>query len=171
MFSLAVKNLCLFVAGVLSFCNHRLFFLLDIKCLTQIAETMIFLKSFDMNCRGWINYILPSISVIFAGFMIWQRYTSKRRPLEAFKIKAPPSKNAVEQLVTLQEAVLQVEGLIQSGNVVLLKLRALLFAIVPQVSPFILFACKLDMTLNLLTYYVGVYQRFYPHLQKKKVIQ
>ncbi|XP_027154242.1 uncharacterized protein LOC113754101 [Coffea eugenioides] len=84
--------------------------------------------------RGWINYILPSISVIFAGFMIWQRYTSKRRPLEAFKIKAPPSKNAVEQLVTLQEAVLQVEGLIQSGNVVLLKLRALLFAIVPQAT-------------------------------------
>ncbi|KAL3502355.1 hypothetical protein ACH5RR_036804 [Cinchona calisaya] len=84
--------------------------------------------------RGWTKYILPSTLVFFAVFMIWHRYTSKRRPLEAFKIKAPPSKNAVEQLLTLQEAVLQVEGLIQSGNIVLLKLRALLFAVVPQAA-------------------------------------
>lgn len=86
-----------------------------------------------MICRGWTKYILPSVSVFFAALMIWHRYTSKSRPLEAFKIKAPPSKNAVEQLVTLQEAVLQVEGHIQSGNIILLKLRAILFAVVPQV--------------------------------------
>lgn len=68
--------------------------------------------------------------------MLWRKYTWKKRQLEAFKIVAPPNKNAVEQLLTLQEAITQVESLIQSGNIVLLKSRALLFAVVPQVLPF-----------------------------------
>lgn len=65
--------------------------------------------------------------------MLWRRHTNKGRPLEAFKITAPPSRNAVEQLLTLQEAISQVEALIQAGNVILLKVRALLFAALPQV--------------------------------------
>lgn len=65
--------------------------------------------------------------------MIWHRRTSEMRPLEPFKIVAPPTRNAVEQLLTLQDAVTQVEGLIHSVNIILLKLRALLFAVVPQV--------------------------------------
>lgn len=54
--------------------------------------------------------------------------------MEAFKIVPPPGKNAVEQLITLQEAIAQVESFIQSGNVALLKIRALLFAVAPQVN-------------------------------------
>lgn len=80
-------------------------------------------------------YVLPSVMVLLAVVMLWRRHSRKGSTLEALEVMAPPSKNAVEQLLTLQEAVSHVEALIQSGNIVLLKLRALLFAVVPQVLP------------------------------------
>lgn len=86
-----------------------------------------------MMCRGWINYILPLIFVFFAIIMLWRRHFNRGKPLEAFKIKPPPNKNAVEQLLTLQEAISQFESLIQAGNIILLKIRAILFAVLPQV--------------------------------------
>ncbi|KAL7090737.1 hypothetical protein ACP275_12G059600 [Erythranthe tilingii] len=82
----------------------------------------------------WIKYMLPSIFVFLALVMLWRRYTWKKRQLGAFKIVAPPSKNAVEQLLTLQEAITQAESLIQSGNIILLKTRALLYAVAPQAT-------------------------------------
>ncbi|CAI9097078.1 OLC1v1033383C1 [Oldenlandia corymbosa var. corymbosa] len=84
--------------------------------------------------RGWTRYILPCTFLSVASFMIWRRQTGKMGPLEAFKIVAPPTKNAVEQLLTLQDAVTQVEGLIQSVNIVLLKMRALLYGVIPQAT-------------------------------------
>ncbi|GMP92398.1 hypothetical protein CsSME_00042643 [Camellia sinensis var. sinensis] len=65
--------------------------------------------------------------------MLWYGHKKKERPVEAFKITIPPNKNAVEQLLTLQEAIAQVESLIQAGNITLLKVRALLFAALPQI--------------------------------------
>lgn len=65
--------------------------------------------------------------------MGWHTYANRGKPLKAFNITAPPSQNAVEQLLALQEAISQVEALIQSGNIFLLKVRALLFAALPQV--------------------------------------
>ncbi|CAL5430195.1 unnamed protein product [Camellia sinensis] len=81
---------------------------------------------------GWIRYILPFIFVILAVLMLWYGHKKKERPVEAFKITIPPNKNAVQQLLTLQEAIAQVESLIQAGNITLLKVRALLFAALPQ---------------------------------------
>ncbi|GLT54327.1 hypothetical protein SLA2020_275330 [Shorea laevis] len=43
-------------------------------------------------------------------------------------------RNTVEQLLTLQEAITQVEALIQAGNIILLKIRALLFGVLPQAT-------------------------------------
>ncbi|XP_074344863.1 uncharacterized protein LOC141683948 isoform X2 [Apium graveolens] len=83
---------------------------------------------------GWIKYILPSIFIFLAVMMSWHTYANRGKPLEAFKIKAPPSQNAVEQLLALQEAISQVEALIQGGNIFLLKVRALLFAAIPQAT-------------------------------------
>ncbi|OMO62315.1 hypothetical protein COLO4_33140 [Corchorus olitorius] len=62
------------------------------------------------------------------------RYFNGGKPLEAFRITPPPNRNAVEQLLTLQEAISQLEALIQTGNVILLKIRALLFAVLPQAT-------------------------------------
>ncbi|MED6119602.1 hypothetical protein PIB30_013239 [Stylosanthes scabra] len=84
--------------------------------------------------RGWIHYLLPSIFMFTAIVMLWHRHFRKGRPLEAFIITTPPNKNPVEQLLTLQEAITQFESLIQAGNIVLLKMRALLLAILPPAT-------------------------------------
>ena len=62
------------------------------------------------------------------------RFANYGKPLEAFNITAPPYRNAVEQLLALQDAISELEALIQAGNIFLLKIRALLFAALPQVS-------------------------------------
>ncbi|CAL5439124.1 unnamed protein product [Camellia sinensis] len=72
---------------------------------------------------GWIRYILPSIFVVLAVLMLWYGHIKKERPVEAFKITIPLNENAAEQLLTLQEAITQVESLIQAGNITLLKLE------------------------------------------------
>ncbi|XP_022865578.1 uncharacterized protein LOC111385428 isoform X2 [Olea europaea var. sylvestris] len=84
--------------------------------------------------RDWIRYMLPLIFMFLALIMLWNRHVNRRKHLEAFKIVAPPSKNPLEQLITLQDAIAQVEILIQSGNIILLKLRALLLAAAPQAT-------------------------------------
>lgn len=83
--------------------------------------------------RGWIRYVLPSIFVFVAVLMLWCRHFNKGKPLEPFRITPPHNRNAVEQLLTLQEAITQVEALLRAGNIILLKIRALLFAVLPQV--------------------------------------
>lgn len=88
--------------------------------------------------RGWIQYLLPSIFLFIATIMLWRRHFRKGGALEAFTVTPPPNRNAVEQLLTLQEAITQFESLIQAGNIVLLKVRALLLAILPRVSILVL---------------------------------
>ncbi|GAB2233571.1 hypothetical protein Droror1_Dr00002797 [Drosera rotundifolia] len=82
----------------------------------------------------WVAYVLPSILVCLAVVMLWRRHFNKGKTVQPFKIISPPYKNAVEQLIALQEAISQVEALIQAGNVILLKLRALLLAVLPQAT-------------------------------------
>ncbi|CAM8992877.1 unnamed protein product [Rhodiola kirilowii] len=84
--------------------------------------------------KGWINYLLAMFFVFLSLFTLWQRISSKGKSLEPFRIKSPPNRNAVEQLITLQDAIAQGEELIQAGNIVLLKIRALVFAVVPQAT-------------------------------------
>ena len=84
--------------------------------------------------RGWVGYVLPSIFVSIAAVMLWRNRVKKGSPLEAFKVTSPPNRNAVEQLVTLQETITKVESLMQAGNIILLKIRALMLALLPKVS-------------------------------------
>ncbi|XP_017230652.1 uncharacterized protein LOC108205272 [Daucus carota subsp. sativus] len=84
--------------------------------------------------KGWIKYVLPSIFLFLAIMMGWHRYAKRGKTLEAFNITVPPSQNAVEQLLALQDAISQVEALIQAGNIFLLKVRALLLAAIPQAT-------------------------------------
>ncbi|KAL5542994.1 hypothetical protein UlMin_010704 [Ulmus minor] len=84
--------------------------------------------------RDWIRYMLPSLFVFVAILMLWHRHFSKGKPLEPFRVSPPPSRNAVEQLLTLQEVIGLVEAWIQAGNIILLKIRALLFAVLPQAT-------------------------------------
>ncbi|KAG8382620.1 hypothetical protein BUALT_Bualt05G0096400 [Buddleja alternifolia] len=87
-----------------------------------------------MILRDWIKFMLPSIFVYLALVMLWRRRAKNRKQLEALKIIVTPSKNTVEQLLILQDAINQAESLIQAVNIVLLKIRALLFAGAPQAT-------------------------------------
>lgn len=65
--------------------------------------------------------------------MLCSRHFNKGKSLNEVRVTAPPGQNTVEQLLALQQAVSQVETLVQDGNIVLLKFRALLLAAFPQV--------------------------------------
>ncbi|XP_012460055.1 uncharacterized protein LOC105780337 [Gossypium raimondii] len=101
---------------------------------SPIKSTVFLMLTSFAIIRGWIAYILALVFVFFAIVMLWNRYFNKGKPLEAFRIIAPPNRNAVEQLLTLQEVISQYEALIQTANVILLKIRAILFAVLPQAT-------------------------------------
>lgn len=95
-------------------------------------STMFLVLTCYFILRGWIRYILPLLLLFAAVLMLWRRHFNQGEPMEPFRVMPPPSRNAVEQLLTLQDAISQVEALIQAGNIILLKIRAVLFAVIPQ---------------------------------------
>lgn len=72
--------------------------------------------------------------------MFLTRCCNQGKPVDEVKVLAPPPMNTMEQLLAVQNAITQLEQLIQDGNIFLLKLRGLLLSIFPQVllsSPFL----------------------------------
>jgi hypothetical protein len=57
----------------------------------------------------------------------------KDEPIPEVLVSTPPGQNAVEQLLALQQALAQLEALIQASNILLLKTRALLLSAFPEV--------------------------------------
>nr|XP_017225280.1 PREDICTED: uncharacterized protein LOC108201507 [Daucus carota subsp. sativus] len=84
--------------------------------------------------RGFTKYLLPSVLISVAIMMGCNRYANHGKPMEAFNVTAPPSSSAMEQLLALQEAISALEGLIQTGNIFLLKVRALILAALPEAT-------------------------------------
>ncbi|KAJ4713406.1 Plant protein of unknown function (DUF639) [Melia azedarach] len=85
-------------------------------------------------CKEWLGYALALMLVFLAIFMVLTRCFSQGKPVNEIKVIAPPPMNTMEQLLAVQNAISQVEQLIQDGNVFLLKLRGLLLTIFPQAS-------------------------------------
>ncbi|MBA0672400.1 hypothetical protein Goklo_029370 [Gossypium klotzschianum] len=84
--------------------------------------------------RGWLGYTLALTLVLIAIFMVVTRFCNQGRPLVGLKVMAPPPMNTMEQLLAVQNAISLAEHLVQDGNIVLLKFRALLLSIFPQAS-------------------------------------
>ncbi|KAG0474310.1 hypothetical protein HPP92_013996 [Vanilla planifolia] len=84
--------------------------------------------------RRWFWYMWPSIFLSLSALLLWNKYYRKGRQIEAFKIMTPPNRNTVELLLTLQETISQLEAYVQTGCIVLLKLRAIVFAAFPQTT-------------------------------------
>ncbi|KAF4388910.1 hypothetical protein G4B88_019092 [Cannabis sativa] len=84
--------------------------------------------------RQWLGYTVALMLIFTAIFMVLTRIFSQENPVDEVKVLAPPPMNTVEQLLAVQNAISQAEEFIQDGNVVLLKLRALLLVIFPQAS-------------------------------------
>lgn len=83
---------------------------------------------------GLFNYTVPSVFLVSAIVMMWHKYSGEGKLLEVLEVRAPPSKNPVEQILTLQDAISKLEETLQAVNIVLLKLRAILFAAVPKAT-------------------------------------
>lgn len=84
--------------------------------------------------RDWLPYAFALLLVFMAVFMMLTRLFNQGTPVDEVKVTAPPAMNAMEQLLAVQNAISQAEQFIQDGNIVLLKLRALLLAIFPQAT-------------------------------------
>ncbi|KAL1318525.1 uncharacterized protein LOC107644290 isoform X1 [Arachis ipaensis] len=86
-----------------------------------------------MIFRGWLGYAVALVLLLLSAFMLITRYFSDGRPAEV-KVIAPPPMNTMEQLLAVQNAVTQVEQLVQDVNIILLKFRGLLLSIFPQAT-------------------------------------
>ncbi|KAF0931722.1 hypothetical protein E2562_005711 [Oryza meyeriana var. granulata] len=84
--------------------------------------------------RGFVGYILPLFFSGFAVVMLWHKYNGREQFLGVLEVRTPPSKNPVEQILTLQDAISKLEETLQAVNIVLLKFRAVLFAAVPKTT-------------------------------------
>lgn len=84
--------------------------------------------------RGWIGYFSATASLFIAGFIVLTRYFSNRdKAMIELRVIAPPPMTTMEQLLAVQNAISQLEQLVQDSNIVLLKFRALLLSLFPQV--------------------------------------
>ncbi|KAL6552582.1 hypothetical protein OROHE_007946 [Orobanche hederae] len=92
------------------------------------------LASTYMICRGWMGYVIVLLLIFVVLFMLLNRYCGQGRPVDELKVLAPPAMNTMEQLLAVQSAISQAEELIQDGNIILLKCRALLLSIFPQAT-------------------------------------
>ncbi|CAL9067709.1 uncharacterized protein LOC135611050 [Musa acuminata AAA Group] len=84
--------------------------------------------------RGWLGYVLVLVLLFVAIFMLLTRFTNQGRPINQIKVKVPPVMNTMEQILAVQSAISKVEELVQDGNIVLLKIRALLLAVSSQAT-------------------------------------
>lgn len=115
---------------------------------TKIWNWLVFLMSWEepfkslafglgftyIICKGWMGYAMATLFIFFALFMLLTRYFGQGKPIDELKVTAPPAMNTMEQLLAVQNAISQAEELIQDGNIVLLKCRALLLSIFPQAT-------------------------------------
>eukprot|EP00250_Pteridium_aquilinum_P014917 c22281_g3_i1 orf=363-2474(+) len=83
--------------------------------------------------KNYLGYVIPFSLLCFAGFLLWIRQGQVSNPGE-LTVTAPASQSTMEQLLTLQKGLTELEDMLQTGNISLLKLRAILFSALPQAT-------------------------------------
>uniref|UniRef100_A0A0A8Z4I9 Uncharacterized protein n=1 Tax=Arundo donax TaxID=35708 RepID=A0A0A8Z4I9_ARUDO len=66
--------------------------------------------------RGIVSYMVSFVFLAFAVVMLWHKYIGDGKLLEVLEVKPPPSKNAVEQILTLREAISKLEDSLQAAK-------------------------------------------------------
>ncbi|XP_057480599.1 uncharacterized protein LOC130767673 isoform X2 [Actinidia eriantha] len=82
-----------------------------------------------LSLAYWEDSLKSSVFCLGLSYIIFSQGS-----VDEVKVVAPPALTTVEQLLAVQNAISQAEELIQDGNIVLLKSRALLLSIFPQAS-------------------------------------
>lgn len=83
--------------------------------------------------KNYLGYVIPVCLLCFAGSLLWVRQGQGSQKGE-LNVSAPPTLSTVEQLMTLQQALTDLETNLQLGNISLLKVRAILFSTLPRVT-------------------------------------
>ncbi|KAL6192297.1 hypothetical protein ACLB2K_033388 [Fragaria x ananassa] len=104
----------------------------NVAIMKELLFPVIVLANHVQRLASWEKPYKSTVFLVLICFSII-RHFNRGKPLEPFRI-TPPRNNAVEQLLSLQEAITQVEALLRAGNIILLKIRALLFAVLPQAT-------------------------------------
>ncbi|KAG5536184.1 hypothetical protein RHGRI_023840 [Rhododendron griersonianum] len=112
----------------------------------SLKSSMFCMVSSYIIFRGWLGYAFAFMLICMALFMVLTR-SFGQGSVEALNVVVPPSMNTMEQLLAVQNGISQTEELIQDGNIVLLKFRALLLSIFPQVWLFLLASEKCAVAL------------------------
>ncbi|KAJ4957043.1 hypothetical protein NE237_013826 [Protea cynaroides] len=116
--------------------------------VVELVKYLIFLASWDdplkslvfcsvssyVICREWLGYVFALVLMFIVVFIVLTRCCNRGRAIDEVKVMVPPIMNTMEQLLAVQNAITQAEELMQEGNIVLLKLRALLLSAFPQAS-------------------------------------
>jgi hypothetical protein len=84
--------------------------------------------------RDWLPYIPPLLLVSLAGYMACVKYKLTDDPVQEILVPTPPGQSKVEQLLALQQALAQLEALLQACNISLLKMRALVLSAIPEAT-------------------------------------
>ncbi|OAY65842.1 hypothetical protein ACMD2_11219 [Ananas comosus] len=109
--------------------------LMSLAMWDEPLKSLVFCGAFSyIIIRGWLGYALVMVLLFMAIFMLLTRFSNQGRPINELKVVAPPPMNTMEQLLAVQNAISQVEEIVQDGNIILLKLRALLLAVPSQAT-------------------------------------
>lgn len=85
-------------------------------------------------CRGWLAYAIAAALFFIAVFIAITRLCNQGMCIDELKVIVPPPMTKMDQILAVQNALSRAEVLLQDGNVILLKTRALLLSIFPQAS-------------------------------------
>ncbi|KAI6683405.1 hypothetical protein NL676_029318 [Syzygium grande] len=130
--------------------------LLSLAYWDDPLKSSIFCLSFTfIICRGWLGYFTALVLIGIVVFVTLTRLQNQGRPAREIKVMAPPAKKAVEQLLAVHNGISLAEGFIQDGNIILLKLRALLLSSLPQASEKLVLA--LVVSALIITFLPGKY--------------
>ncbi|WOL09462.1 hypothetical protein Cni_G18215 [Canna indica] len=119
-------------------------FLMSLASWDDHVKSSVFCcASFYIILRGWSSYVIVMVLISVAMFILLTRFINHGRPIHQVMVTTPPSMNTVEQLLAVQNAISLVEEFIKDGNIILLKLRALLLAIPYQATNTVIMALAL----------------------------
>ncbi|KAG6625319.1 hypothetical protein CIPAW_16G087100 [Carya illinoinensis] len=110
-------------------------YLLSLAFWDDHVKSLVFCLLFSyVIFRGWLGYTFALVLIFIAIFMVLNRFCGQGKSVDGVKVIVPPATNTMEQLLAVQNAISQIEGIVQDGNILLLKMRALLMCIFPQAS-------------------------------------
>ena len=116
--------------------------------ISAITSAVIFTEYLQCVCfRQWLGYGLALFLLLVAIFMVLTRLFIHGNPVVEVTVFVPPPMNRMEQLLAVQNAISHAEGVLQDGAIVLLKIRALILSMFPQVCFPSLFPCWLFVPL------------------------